>query len=260
MRKRPFAMPRAGTVKDSPEKQRALQHTPAKGTPAYAKFLKMGGDFLEGMEDALEDVAKGPSSPGGASDTSITQDEINRIEATCHNHMHTGNLRALLRKLNVSYTVLGDRSNQLQLLDRCYAMDNKLYGRDPEEISLCMCNLAQCYAALGAYSKKRKLLERALVMQEKLFGRHSPVLAPLCMDLAQTCERLDDQARRRILVEKARDIWTKEYGPDDANVAWCVSILSEFPEREEHAEVDFEAAYWAHERERLRASGVCAIT
>ena len=69
-------MLRAGTVKDSPEKARALQHTPAKGTPAYAKFLKMGGDFLQGMEDALEDAVKGPSSPGGASDTSITQDEI----------------------------------------------------------------------------------------------------------------------------------------------------------------------------------------
>ena len=41
-------------------------------------------------------------------------------------------------------------------------MDNKLYGRDPEEISLCMCNLAQCYAALGAYSKKKKLLEKEL--------------------------------------------------------------------------------------------------
>ena len=71
---------------------------------------------------------------------------------------------------------------------------------------------------------------------------------------------LDDQERRRTLVEKARDIWTKEYGPDDANVAWCASILAEFPEREERAEIDFEAAYWAHERERLRASGVCAIT
>ena len=253
-------MLRAGTVKDSPEKARALQHTPKKGTPAYDRFLKMGGDFLQGMEDALEDAVKGPSSPGGASDTSITQDEINRIEAMCHNHMHTGNLRALLRKLNVQYTVLGDRSNQLQLLDKCYAMDNKLYGRDPEEISLCMCNLAQCYAALGEYSKKRKLLEKALVMQEKLFGRHSPVLAPLCMDIAQTCEKLDDQERRRTLVEKARDIWTKEYGADDPNVAWCVSILAEFPERDEHAEIDFEAAYWAHERERLRASGVCAIT
>jgi tetratricopeptide (TPR) repeat protein len=249
-----------GTVKDSPEKARALQHTPAKGTPAYAKFMKLGGDVLQGIEDVLEDVAKSPSSPGGASDTSITQDELNRIEAMCHNHMHVGNLRALLRKLNVSYTVLGDRSNQLALLDKCYAMDNKLYGRDPEEISLCMCNLAQCYAALGAYSKKKKLLEKALMMQEKLFGRHAPVLAPLCMDLAQCCERLDDQERRRTLVEKARDIWTKEYGPDDANVAWCMTILAEFPEREEQAEVDFEAAYWAHERERLRASGVCAIT
>ena len=123
-----------------------------------------------------------------------------------------------------------------------------------------MCNLAQCYAALGAYSKKKKLLEKALVMQEKLFGRHSPVLAPLCMDIAQTCEKLDDQERRRTLVEKARDIWTKEYGADDPNVAWCMTILAEFPEREEHAEIDFEAAYWAHERERLRASGVCAIT
>ena len=71
-----------------------LQHTPAKGTPAYDRFMKLGGDFLQGMEDALEDVAKGPSSPGGASDTSITQDEINRIEAMCHNHMHIGNLRA----------------------------------------------------------------------------------------------------------------------------------------------------------------------
>ncbi|CAH0376133.1 unnamed protein product, partial [Pelagomonas calceolata] len=259
-KKAKFVAMMGGTVKDSPEKQRALQHTPAKGTPAYAKFLKLGGDFLQGMEDAVEDLAKGPSSPGGASDTSITQDEIDRIEAMCHNHMHIGNLRALLRKLNVSYTVLGDRSNQLQLLDKCYAMDNKLYGRDPEEISLCMCNLAQCYAALGAYSKKRKLLEKALVMQEKLFGRHSPVLAPLCMDIAQCCEKLDDQERRRTLVEKARDIWTKEYGPDDANVAWCASILAEFPEREEHAEIDPEAAYWAHERERLRASGVCAIT
>ena len=39
-----------------------------------------------------------------------------------------------------------------------------------------------------------------------------------------------------------------------------MTILAEFPEREERAEVDFEAAYWAHERERLRASGVCAIT
>ena len=133
-------------------------------------------------------------------------------------------------------------------------MDNKLYGRDPEEMAACN----QCYAALGAYAKKKKLLEKALIMQEKLFGRHSPVLAPLCMDLAQCCERLDDQERRRTLVEKARDIWTKEYGPDDANVAWCVSILSEFPDREERAEVDFEAAYWAHERGgRL---GVCAIT
>ena len=222
--------------------------------------MKMGGDFLAGLEDAVEDLAKGPSSPGGASDTSITQDEINRIEAMCHNHMHTGNLRALLRKLNVSYTVLGDRSNQLQLLDRCFAMDQKLYGRDPEEISLCMCNLAQCYAALGAYSKKKKLLERALVMQEKLFGRHSPVLAPLCMDIAQCCDKLDDQERRRVLVEKAQEIWTKEYGADDPNVAWCMTILGEFPEREDHAEIDFEAAYWAHERERLRASGVCAIT
>ena len=101
-----------------------------------------------------------------------------------------------------------------------------------------MCNLAQCYAALGAYSKKKKLLEKALVMREKLFGRHSPVLAPLCMDLAQCCEKLDDQERRRTLVEKARDIWTKEYGPDDANVAWCMTILAEFPEREEPAEVD----------------------
>ena len=66
--------------------------------------------------------------------------------------------------------------------------------------------------------------------------------------------------RRRVLVEKAQEIWTKEYGADDPNVAWCMAMLAEFPEREDHGKIDFEAAYWAHERERLRASGVCAIT
>ena len=56
-----------GTVKDSPEKQRALQLNTPRARPRMTKFMKMGGDFLQGMEDALEDVAKGPSSPGGAS-------------------------------------------------------------------------------------------------------------------------------------------------------------------------------------------------
>ena len=57
-------MLRAGTVKDSPEKARALQHTPAKGTPAYDRFMKLGGDFLQGIGRRLEDViAKSPSSP-----------------------------------------------------------------------------------------------------------------------------------------------------------------------------------------------------
>ena len=58
-----------------------------------------------------------------------------------------------------------------RLLDKCYAMDNKLYGRDPEEIGVHVQSGAVLWH--GAYSKKKK--PRRGFMQEKLFGRHSPV-------------------------------------------------------------------------------------
>lgn len=250
------------TLQDSPEKLRAMTPKKESGFDLAHAF----GDAADSVEGAVEgavDAVHNPSSPGGASDASSdNEEELRRVEAECHNHMHIWHLRAVLRKLNISYDVLGDRTKQLRLLDEAANMDPRMYGRDPEEIALCMCNLAQCYAALGQFEKKRTLLEKVLTMQEAAFGRHSPVLAPLCMDIAQMCAKAGDNERRRGLVEQARRIWTKEYGADDPNARWCATILEEqfAPRNGEDAAPDYESEYWRHEKERLRASGVCAIT
>ena len=62
-----------------PEKQQASAYAAARPSRC---FMKLGGDFLQGVEDALEDVAKGPSSPGGASATLTRRDQPHRACAT----------------------------------------------------------------------------------------------------------------------------------------------------------------------------------
>ena len=97
-------------------------------------------------------------------------------------------------------------------------------------------------------------------MQEKLFGRHSPVLAPLCMDLAQTCEKLDDQERRRVLSREGPGHLDQGIRAGRRQRRVVHDDIGGVPGARGARGGRPEAAYWAHERERLRASGVCAIT